>query len=298
MGGGSYTASSFVDYSVSRGKAVDVNSLYVTNGQEWHSTSMKETMNPHNVIRECINTEEHPNTIPVILALDVTGSMGEACKETASALGAMMDLLYKKFKDIEIMVMGVGDFECDYSPLQVSQFESDVRVAQQLDDIWMEQHGGGNGYESYTAPWFFGLYRTKLDAYDKQGRKGIIITMGDEPLNPDLPINRISEYFGKPDGAKEFGSLETKKLYEAASKKFDIYHISVDDKETCYNMYKDEIEKPDPKHPENVKFTELLGEKYKVSTIDNLSKTIVKCIEDSLLNKNHLKEDDEGKISW
>lgn len=298
MGGGSYSTRDFVNYSKSMSKMVDTNSLRVTSGQEFYSTSMKATMDPKNKIRECINTDEHPNTIPVILALDVTGSMGKACTETASALGAMMDMLYKKFKDIEIMVMGVGDFECDYSPLQVSQFESDVRVAQQLDEIWMEHHGGGNGYESYTAPWFFGLYRTKLDAYDKQGRKGIIITMGDEPLNPDLPVNRISEYFGKPKGAAEFGSLETRKLYEAASKKFDIYHISVDDDESCYDMYKNEIEQPDPKHPEIVKFPELLGERYKVSTIDNLSKTIVGCIEDALKNENHLKEEDGEKISW
>jgi hypothetical protein len=281
--------------------------MRVTSGQTWSASSMKETMDPKNKIRECINTSEHPNTVPVILALDVTGSMGSACQETAAALGAMMDKLYKKFKDIEIMVMGVGDFECDYSPLQVSQFESDVRVAKQLDEIWMEHHGGGNNWESYTAPWFFGLYRTKLDAYDKQGRKGIIITMGDEALNPDLPENRIVEYFGRPEGAEEFGSLKTPDLYKAASKKFDIYHISVNDSETSYSRNKKSIEDPDRSFykDKNMKgFKQLLGERYKVSTIDGLNKTIMDCIESSIKNageeSEHLVEDNAtiGVVTW
>lgn len=307
MGGGSYSSRDFVSYSKSMRKSVDTKTMRVTSGQTWTSSSMKETMNPKNKIRECINTAEHPNTIPVILALDVTGSMGSACHETAAALGAMMDKLYKKFKDIEIMVMGVGDFECDYSPLQVSQFESDVRVAKQLDDIWMEHHGGGNNWESYTAPWFFGLYRTKLDAYDKQGRKGIIITMGDEALNPDLPENRIVEYFGRPEGAEEFGSLKTPDLYKAASKKFDIYHISVDDSETSYSSHKKLIENPSIYFykDKNMKgFKQLLGERYKVSTIDGLNKTIMDCIESSIKNageeKEHLTEDNAtiGVVTW
>lgn len=307
MGGGSYSSRDFVSYSKSMRKSVDTKTMRVTSGQTWTSSSMKETMDPKNKIRECINTSEHPNTVPVILALDVTGSMGSACQETAVALGAMMDKLYKKFKDIEIMVMGVGDFECDYSPLQVSQFESDVRVAKQLDEIWMEHHGGGNNWESYTAPWFFGLYRTKLDAYDKQGRKGIIITMGDEALNPDLPENRIVEYFGRPEGAEEFGSLKTPDLYKAASKKFDIYHISVDDSETSYSRNKKYIEAPDGYFykDKNMKgFKQLLGERYKVSTIDGLNKTIMDCIESSIKNageeKEHLTEDNTtiGVVTW
>lgn len=292
MGGGSYSLNSFAEYSKSVGKLYCADTGRVSN-QIWHSTSMKDTMNPFNKIRECCNTEEHPNTVPVILALDVTGSMGNACKETAEALGAIMDKLYKKFKDIEICVMGVGDFECDCSPLQVSQFESDVRVAKQLDEIWMEHRGGGNDYESYTAPWFYGLYRTKLDAFDKQGRKGVIITMGDEPLNPDLPINRISEYFGSPEGAAQIGSLETNQLYKDASKKFDIFHIAVDDPGDSYHRNKSGIERT---------FKPVLGERFKVSTINGLSGTIIDCIEESIKGQEqHLKEDDASAnepISW
>ena len=297
MGGGSYSASSFATYSTSVGKSYDVRTNRIS-GQTFEATQLKEVLNPKGKIRECCNSEEHPNTVPVILALDVTGSMGAACKETAEALSQIMKTLYDKFKDVEVCVMGVGDFECDDAPLQVSQFESDVRVAQQLDQIWMEHGGGGNSYESYTAPWVFGLYRTKLDAYDKQGRKGIIITMGDEPLNPDLPAGTVKDYLGSADGANQFGSFETSKLYEDASKKFDIFHIAVDDSSSSYYRHRTKARET---------FIPILGDRFKESSINNLRKTICECIEESIngsRSAEHMKEDvklqtdDSGAIVW
>ena len=297
MGGGSYSASSFATYSASVGKSYDVRTNRIS-GQTFEATQLKEILNPKGKIRECCNSEEHPNTVPVILALDVTGSMGAACKETAEALSQIMKTLYDKFRDVEVCVMGVGDFECDDAPLQVSQFESDVRVAQQLDQIWMEHGGGGNSYESYTAPWVYGLYRTKLDAYDKQGRKGIIITMGDEPLNPDLPVNTVKDYLGSVKDANQFGSFETSKLYEDASKKFDIFHIAVDDSSSSYHWHRTKARET---------FVPILGDRFKESSINNLGKTICECIEESINGSRpveHMKEDaklqtdDSGAIVW
>lgn len=85
------------------------------------------------------------------------------------------------------MIMGIGDLAYDGCPIQVSQFESDIRIAEQLDKIYFEFGGGGNSFESYTAAWYFGSRHTKLDCLNR-GKKGIIITMGDEQLNPYLPL--------------------------------------------------------------------------------------------------------------
>lgn len=295
MGGGTYTACSFRDYSTSCGRSYDVTTNRIS-GHQFVAKTLKESLNPYKKIRECCNSEEHPNTVPVILALDVTGSMGSACKETASAISQIMNELYNKFKDIELMTMGVGDFECDDFPLQASQFESDVRIAKQMDDIYIEHGGGGNEYESYTAPWWFGLYRTKLDCFDQQGRKGIIITMGDEPLNPTLPHYRMVEYLGKVKQQDDY-IFDTKKLFEAASKKFDIFHIAIDDSNNCYETYKNDIERT---------FKPILGERLKVSTIDNLKTTICDCISEAIAGQpvvicesnNNLKVDENGGIVW
>lgn len=293
MGNGSYSRSGFEAYSRSAGKVYCAATNRVV-GQKYTVSKMNPKLSPSRVIRECCNSDEHPNTIPVILALDVTGSMGNACKETAEALGNIMEELYNKYKDVQIMVMGIGDLAYDEAPIQISQFESDVRIAEWLDKIYLEKGGGGNRYESYTAAWYMGLYHTKLDAYDKQNRKGIIITMGDEALNPYLPADELR----KETGDSIQSDIDTTELFKDASEKFDIYHIAVDDKDDCYYRYKESIEET---------FGKLLGQRYMVSTISNLGRTICDCVENSVsssdgntqvvLNEGETNVNNEG-ISW
>ncbi|MBR6191015.1 MAG: VWA domain-containing protein [Prevotella sp.] len=269
MGSGKISHSSLRSYASSLGRAYDCSTGRVS-GQKFESVQLDPSLDPRGFkVRECCNSEEHPNTVPVILALDVTGSMGEACSETAAALGKIVTSLFEKFNDIEFCIMGIGDLDYDDAPIQMSQFESDVRIAVALDKVYMEHGGGGNGFESYTAAWYMGLKRTKLDAYDKQGRKGIIITMGDEPLNPYLPCKHLNHCIN----GNEERDIETKELYAAASQKFDIFHIAVDSPECCYDHYKKDVDNS---------FGQQLGSRYKVSTIDCLAQTIEDCIAESI----------------
>lgn len=293
MGGGTWTSDSYRSYSCSVGKTLDSRG-FVTRGQEWHARTIDKALDPKNVIRECVNSKEHPNTIPVILGLDVTGSMGAACKKTAEALGVIMEDLYTKYKDIEFLVMGIGDVECDEYPVQASQFESDVRIAQQLDKLYMEHGGGGNAYESYTAAWQFGVKQCKLDCW-KQGRKGIIITMGDEPLNPYLERSGLNEATGQ----KNQGNVDTDALYKEAKEKFDIYHIAVDDPQDCYDSNATRIKQT---------FGRVIGKDLKVATLNTLHKTIVECIDDSIQKSGGIadtpvlneetKHNENGEITW
>lgn len=285
MGSGVFNSSVYASYSTRTGGSYDYSTGRVK-GKELKATHLSSGLNPRNFkVRECANSDEHPNTIPVILALDVTGSMGDACTETLSALGVIITNLYEKFQDIEFCIMGIGDLECDDAPVQMSQFESDVRIAAALDQIYREQGGGGNGYESYTAAWYMGLKRTKLDAFDKQGRKGIIITMGDEPLNPILYKEQVNHFVN----AHEEADITTEALFRDASEKFNIYHIAVDSPDSMFRYYEKRIDKT---------FKPLLDNNYKVSTIDNLAKTIEQCISESIENQDvEVKSNSDG-IKW
>lgn len=290
MGSGTVSHSSMRTYASSLGRSYDSSTGRVT-GQEFVARRIDPSLDPRNFkVRECVNSDEHPNTIPVILGLDVTGSMGEACSETAAALGTIIMNLYKKFSDIEFCIMGIGDLAYDRAPVQMSQFESDIRIAESLDKIYMEKGGGGNGFESYTAAWYMGLKRTKLDCFDKQHRKGIIITMGDEPLNPYLPCENLNDAVN----ATEETHVETPALYNEASKKFDIFHIAVDSPRDCYQSYKTDVDNS---------FGQLLGARYKVASIDNLAQVIEDCITESVQGINsdsvHVNTaNNNGDISW
>lgn len=284
MGGGSWTSSNFASYSTSRGRSVNSCGVVTTaykNAQDMFTSRMLlEKLNPYNVIRECCDSEEHPNTIPVILALDVTGSMGDASMRVAKSLNQIMTKLYEKVTDVEFMIMAIGDLVYDSAPIQASQFESDIRIAEQLDEVYFEGGGGGNGYESYTAAWQFGLRHTKLDCWNR-GKKGIIITLGDEPLNPYLPRNELNRALG----CKCQANIETADLYKEVTEKFDVYHIAINDSSTSYRYYEDDIKKS---------WSKYLDDKHLlVSDLNALPQTISNIIIDGTTNNTT-----SDKISW
>ena len=75
MGGGSWSTTAYASYNTSLGRSYDSFSGRVS-GQEYTAKRMDPSLDPTNFIsRECADSKEHPNTIPVILALDVTGSI-------------------------------------------------------------------------------------------------------------------------------------------------------------------------------------------------------------------------------
>lgn len=284
MGAGSWTTKAFADYTVdTRNMSINDFSTGTFTAQEvYHSHHLAKELDPKNVMRECCDSEEHPNTLPVILALDVTGSMGDASVRVAQKLNEIMTTLYadETIKDIEFCVMGIGDLAYDDAPIQISQFESDIRIAEQLDKIYFEGGGGGNHSESYTAAWYMGLNHCKLDCWNR-GKKGIIITMGDELPNPYLPYFELTERVGD----KPQGDIETSALYKEVVEKFDVYHISIKDRSTSYEWYK--------RYNIDDQWTELLGDHYSISTLDGLPSQIVQIIQGSANNSTNSDE-----VSW
>ena len=237
MGGGYWSTKAANVYTTANYGVCTSSSLSNFNVQEvYRARALDPLLNPKNVVRECCDSDDHPHSLPVILALDVTGSMGHAATMCAAKLDEIMTELYKTNKDVEFCVMGIGDLACDEAPLQVTQFESDVRILDQTTKIYFEGGGGGNGYESYTQAWYFGLHNCKLDCW-KRGERGIIITLGDEPLNPYLPCRALRNVIGGEIPA----DIETNRLYKEASEKFEIYHIAITD-ESSYKWHKDSIE--------------------------------------------------------
>lgn len=284
MGGGSWTVDTFTNYStVTKGAKLNSRGVLDTsmsNQEMFKARKVDKALNPYNVMRECRDSEEHPETTPVILALDVTGSMGDAAVEVAKKLNVIMTKLYDKVKDVEFMIMGIGDLYCDEGSIQISQFESDIRIAEQLDKIWFEFGGGGNLSESYTAAWYMGSRHCDLDCW-KRGKKGIIITMGDERLNPCLEEQPLMLQTGDDLEA----DVETKNLYAEASEKFDIYHIQVDHRRS-WDI--DGI----------IKSFEILGDNFKRANMDNIADVIVEIIASHNGATTEVTQTGTDGISW
>lgn len=286
MGSGSWDTKAYCSYSTSRGVSVDavtgVVSSSATHQDMFKERSINPLLDPKNVIRECCDSEEHPNTKPVILALDVTGSMGDAATEVARMLNVIMTKLYEEVEDVQFMIMGIGDLAYDRCPIQASQFESDIRIAEQLDKVYFEFGGGGNAFESYTAAWYFASRHTKLDCW-KRGEKGIIITMGDEQLNPYLPQTALERVTG--DSLQ--GDVETADLYEEVKDKYDVYHLNVD-----HRKWWDDDRIPGT-------FESVIGkEHFKTVTLNNITDAIVEIVAGKTEKQAEVKETDNSEISW
>lgn len=299
MGGGTWSSSTFCSYSTSRGRSVDssgtVTTSYRSAQDMYTERSLSKSMDPLSFdVRECRDSDEHPATVPVILALDVTGSMGDSAMKVAKELNKIVGGISQKEKDAEFCVMAIGDTYCDMAPVQMSQFESDVRIAEAFDKIYFEGGGGGNVWESYTAAWYMAAYRTDLDVW-KRGGKGILITLGDEPINSYLDMDDLVDFVGRgkaPQGKKK---LDTKELYDVVSKKYDVYHIFVDHHGVSYNGVKNMAIRS---------FREVLPDQHVVCCkVDDLSDVIT----DIVLRAPHeaaaepatsVKVDENGCIDW
>lgn len=206
-----YTATS----STHRSKSVD--HIYT-------STSAKHEQRAVNIeFRESRDSEDNPKSLPIIIGLDVTGSMGYVLEDIAKdSLGSLMGELTSGVFDFNAHVMfnAIGDATVhDRYPLQATQFEADNRVHQQLLDLYFERGGGGNRFESYDLAWSFAALKTRSDAWDKRQKRGYLFTIGDE----EFPGKISTEYYQKVFGQSSIDSPG--EALTQAINRYHVYHI-------------------------------------------------------------------------
>jgi hypothetical protein len=186
---------------------------------------LNNEMNPNGIdMRESRDSDDHPESIPIILALDVTGSMGGIphflVKE---GLPNMMDKIIKGgVPDPQVLFMGIGDHECDKAPLQVGQFESgDELLDKWLTALWIEGGGGGNDGESYLLAWMFANKFTSTDHFEKREKKGLLFTVGDEHTLKTVPEKVQREIMG----TGQYTETTAAELLDGARQRYDVYHL-------------------------------------------------------------------------
>lgn len=139
MGCGTWTTKDWDSYTTTRGfsRTSSASELY-------KNSAMKDEFNPKNIdVRESCDSNEHPNSSPIILGLDVTGSMSSVLETVSLKLNTLITEIFKRepVTDPQIMFLAFGDEYYDRCPLQATQFESDIRIAEQLNDVYFERGG-------------------------------------------------------------------------------------------------------------------------------------------------------------
>jgi hypothetical protein len=191
--------------------------------------TMDPSLDPRNIkVRESRDSLANPDSTPIIVGLDVSGSMGVLAENLVRhGLGILFQGILddKVITSPHLMAMAIGDAACDRAPLQVTQFETDIVITQQVEKLFIEGGGGGNSHESYQLPWYFAATRTSTDSFEKRGTKGFLFTVGDE-LPPDLlPAEHIERTFG----IRESQDLSLREVLTMAERMYHVFHVVVEE---------------------------------------------------------------------
>jgi hypothetical protein len=150
-------------------------------------------------MRESRDSADHPHSLGVVFALDVTGSMGDIPHTLATReLPTFMTLLNAcGVADPQLLFMAIGDATSDQAPLQMGQFESTAELMDQwLTWSYIESGGGGSGEESYELAFYMVAQHTDMDCWVKRRKKGYLFITGDELPYPSISRHQIGTLVG------------------------------------------------------------------------------------------------------
>jgi len=204
--------------------------------QVFKQTACHPKMNPKGVkFRESRDSAAHPNSLSIVFALDVSGSMGAipnllARKHLPSFMKNLMDA---GIPDPQVMFMAIGNAYADKAPLQVGQFESSEKEMDEwLTRLYLEGGGGGVG-ETYELAMYFAAEHTQMDCVQKRNKKGYFIMTGDEPAFEKVAQKHIKNLIG--DDVPE--DLPLKQVVQRLEKSFEVFFLIPDQGRRGYESF-------------------------------------------------------------
>jgi len=175
-------------------------------------------------VRESCDSPEHPNSNALGIWFDQTGSMGRAPLLFAKEkLGGLMKILLAKgyIDDPQILFGCFGDFSDRCGVLQMGQFESDQRIDDCLTKMWLVGGGGGTHSESAELALYAMARHTKIDCFDKRGKKGYVFLVTDEKPYPVVSKYQVAEIFGD----KIQDDIKTEDILAEVQERYEVFMV-------------------------------------------------------------------------
>jgi hypothetical protein len=132
------------------------------------------------------------STNPLIVAIDVTGSMASWPFEIFDRLPLLYNTLSQYREDLEICFAAIGDAAYDRWPLQVTTFASGFDLEQLLGALYGEG-AGGDAAESYGLFAYWVNTHVQLPQLQESP---FLIVFGDAPMRQKVSKNHIAHYLG------------------------------------------------------------------------------------------------------
>lgn len=159
-------------------------------------TVVDAKMDPKGVkYRESRDSKDNPNSLGIVFALDISGSMASIPVDIATKQlpGFMKLLTDTRVASPQVLFAALTDVTGDGRPLQVGQFETTA----ELMDRWLTRCSlKGGGDELYELAFHFFARHTAMDCWEKRQRKGYLFMTGDEPSNTTLSGALVKRWLG------------------------------------------------------------------------------------------------------
>lgn len=225
MGTSRFSVGTFADYRSTNLLNADGGMKSIS--ENFNYTRVKEQYIPENIsVRESRDSDSNPNSRAIIFGIDFTASMGYLASDMINTqipevITGLIDS--RIIPDPHLLVTAIRDYKASNdSPLQVSQFEADHTVIEQMQDFYgCSKGGGGNTEESYALAWAMAAYKTSIDCFEKRGQKGYLFTIGDDGPQTGTVPDYIMEQFGNETKTVE-------QIQKDAAEKYELFHIHLD----------------------------------------------------------------------
>ncbi len=216
------------NYSFAAHAALAAGRSHKSRTEVFSQTQCHALMNPKGLkVRECRDSADHPDSLGIAFALDVTGSMGDIPHLLAKQeLPNLMKLLTAcGVADPQLMFMAIGDATADQASLQVGQFESTAELMDQwLTWSYLEGGGGGTGQESYELALYIAAQHTDMDNWVKRKKKGYFFMTGDELPYPAVSRHQVEALVGE----KLDEDIPIEEVIAAAAETYHIFFLIPD----------------------------------------------------------------------
>lgn len=140
-------------------------------------------------------------SLPVLTAFDGTGSMGGNVAKAFEAIGRLFTVLQPLSSRVNVQIASsVWQDVCDwedygYPTIQVSQFESDERVAEQMR-LLLPAKAGGDTTEDYQLGLLYTLRQVETDWQEYYGLKPYLIVVADEVGRDEIRPSTAKKHLG------------------------------------------------------------------------------------------------------
>jgi len=154
---------------------------------------------------------------PLIVAIDVTGSMASWPAEIFDRLPLLFNTLAQYRPDVEICFAAIGDAAVDRWPLQVTSFASGYDLEQLLGSLYGEGAGG-------DAPESYGLFAHWVNTHveiPNPEEPPFLIVFGDITMHPKIAKGQIEHYLGD----KTQSDVDSLEAWQTVTQKWNTWFL-------------------------------------------------------------------------